>query len=314
MKSEKNTPLSVAILVLNSTNMLSLAAAVDPLRAANRMANTALFDWTFATPTGAPARLTSGLDIPGLPLSRLASCDLLLVTASFDLDAQDTPQLRAGLRRLAAGGARIAGLDGGPWLMAAAGLLDGYNATTHWEDLDRFAMRFPQVNVLSDRFHIDGNRLTCGGAMPGLDMMLSLIAAEFGQPLATRVAGAFIHDSPLAPSRRQSRAGGQPGHDAATARANALMEQNLDTPLPLAEIARHCGLGPRALQSRFRARLNTTPQAHYLHLRLTEALRLVTDTDMPLQDVALATGFSSQSSFARAFKTAHGRAARSFRA
>lgn len=300
---------SVTILVLNDTNMLTLATAVDPLRAANRMGAQPLYHWRFTTSTGAPANLTSGLSVPGEPLARIQSCDLLIITASFNIDAQDTPALRAGLRRLAATGTRIAGIDGGPWLMAAAGLLDGFNATTHWEDLDRFATRFPTVNALPDRFHIDGNRLTCGGAMPGLDMMLSLIASDHGQPLATRVAGAFIHDTPLNPARHQTRSGGHPGHNAVTARASALMEQALDAPLPLTEIAKSCGLSLRSLQSQFRDRLNTTPQAHYLHLRLTEAMRLVTDTELPLMDVALATGFTSQSGFARAFKSAHGQAA-----
>lgn len=315
MKSAKITPpLTVTVLILNDANMLSLAAAVDPMRAANRMAGHALFNWTYATATGTPARLTSGLTIPGVSLARVTACDLLIVIASFDVENQDSPALRAGLRRIAATGARIAGVDGGPWLMASAGLLDRHNATTHWEDLDRFAARFPAVNVLPDRFHIDGARLTSGGAMPGLDMMLSLIATDFGQPLATRVAGAFIHDSPQNPARQQIRAGGNPGHNAITARTSAVMEQSLDAPLPLTEIARRAGHSPRALQTQFRDRLNTTPQAHYLYLRLTEAMRLVTDTDRPLHDIALATGFNSQSSFARAFKTAHGRAARSYRA
>ncbi|WP_146344367.1 GlxA family transcriptional regulator [Phaeobacter marinintestinus] len=314
MKYAKNAPpLRVTVLVLNGANMLSLAAAVDPMRAANRMANRPLFTWTYATATGDPSRLTSGLPVPGEALSRITACDLLLIIASFELEQQDTPALRAGLRRIAASGARIAGFDGGPWLMATAGLLDRHNATTHWEDLDRFAARFPTVNVLPDRFHIDGARLTSGGAMPGLDMMLSLIATDFGQPLATRVAGAFIHDSPQNPMRQQSRAGGHPGHNAVTARASATMEQSLDAPLPLTEIARRSGQSPRSLQTQFRDRLNTTPQAHYLHLRLTEAMRLVIDTDQPLQDVALATGFASQSSFARAFKAAHGRSARDIR-
>ena len=74
-----------------------------------------------------------------------------------------------------------------------------------------------------------------------------------------------------------------------------------------------CGTSPRTLEAQFRARLGTTPQAHSLHLRLSEALRLVGDTDMPLMDVALATGFGSQSSFARAFRAAHGQSARALR-
>ena len=320
MKSEKKdtlaadpTPLKAAVLVLDACNTLSFAAGVDPMRAANRLAGRRLFDWHYTTLDGTPARLTSGLTVDGPALSRLAECDLLLVIAGFDLDRQATPALRAGLRRMAAGATTVAGIDGGPWLMAEAGLLDGRRATTHWEDLDRFATRFPAVTVLHDRYHIDGNRLTCGGALPAIDMMLHLIAARHGATLASRVAGVFIHDSPADPARAQRRIGADPRHNRLTARASALMEQTLDAPLPVAEIARRCGTGQRSLQMQFRARLGHSPQQHYLSLRLTEALRLVTQTETPLMDVALATGFASQQSFARAFRAAHGTSARSLR-
>ncbi len=307
-------PLSTAILVLDDCNTLSFAAAVDPMRAANRLAGRSLFNWSYVTATGAPATLTSGITVPGSALARLESCDLLLILAGFGLERHATPALRASLRRIAASDATLAGIDGGPWLMARAGLLDGYHATTHWEDLSDFASQFPAITVLQDRFHIDGPRMTCGGALPAIDMMLHLIGARFGAALAARVAAAFIHDTTTDPARAQSRSGPEPGHNMITARATALMEQSLDAPLPIPTLARRCGIGPRSLETQFRTRLNTTPQAYYLHLRLTEALRLTTDTAIPLTQVALATGFASQSSFARAFRAAHGTAARALRA
>ncbi len=320
MKSAKNIlaptsgPLRVAVLVLDDSNTLSFASAVDPMRAANRMARRRLFDWTHVTATGTPARLTCGIAVPGPALSRLHRCDLLIVVAGFHLERHATPALCAGLRRLAAAGATVAGIDGGPWLMAEAGLLDDRRATTHWEDLDRFAARFPRVTVLRDRFHVDGPVMTSGGAMPAIDMMLHLIGRRHGADLARRVAGVFIHDTRPDPDRAQSRAGALPRHSRLTARAAALMEGHLDTPLSIADIARRCGASARALEAQFRTRLGTTPQAYYLSLRLDEAHRLVTDTEMPLLDVALATGFASASSFARAFRAAHGTSARALRA
>ncbi|MFC6686441.1 GlxA family transcriptional regulator [Jhaorihella thermophila] len=319
MTREKNilttgtAPLDVAVLVMNDSNTLSLAAAVDPMRAANRVERRRLFHWHYHTATGAPARLTSGIDVPGEALARLDRCDLLLVVAGFNLERHATPALCAGLRRIAATGAAIAGIDGGPWLMATAGLLDGRCATTHWEDLDRFAARFPEITVLPHRYHIDGRFLTSGGAMPAVDMMLHLIGARFGAPLATRVAGAFIHDTPARPIRAQSRIGADPRHNHVTARASALMEQTIGAPLPVRDIARQCGVSPRVLEQNFRQRLDTTPRAHYLALRLAEARRLATDTGLPIIDIALATGFASPSSFARAFRAAHGTSARALR-
>ncbi|KUJ80605.1 AraC family transcriptional regulator [Ruegeria marisrubri] len=319
MKSAKNIlqpehrALKTAVLVLDDCNTLSFAAAVDPMRAANRLADRPAFDWDYVTATGAPAMLTSALSVPGIPLARLESCDLLIVVAGFQLARHATPSLLAGLRRIARTGATLAGIDGGPWLLAEAGLLDGHCATTHWEDLDNFAARFPEVTVLRDRFAVSENRLTSGGAIPAIEMMLHIIAARHGAGFASRVSGLFLYDGAPAPSRPQSRIGAPHRHNALTAKANALMEAALDEPLPLTEIAEALGTSTRTLQQQFRLRLNTTPQDHYLQLRLAEARRLVTDTDMPLMDVALATGFTSQSSFARAFRTAHGLSARDLR-
>ncbi|WP_109467368.1 GlxA family transcriptional regulator [Albibacillus kandeliae] len=319
MKSAKNifqrseAPLNVAVLVLDDCNTLSFAAGVDPMRAANRLGPGRPFDWSYVTATEQPARLTSGLAVPGTPIARLEGCDLMLVIAGFNLDRHGTPALLASLRRLAARGTTIAGIDGGPWLLAKAGLLDGYRATTHWEDLDGFAANFPSIEVLHDRYHVDRDRMTSGGATPAIDMMLHLIAARCGERLATRVAGVFIYDSAPDPARAQRRAARAPRHSPLTARAHALMEEHLETPLTLAEIARRTGTSPRSLQAQFRSRLGATAQAHYLALRLAEAQRLVTDTAMSLTDIGLATGFASQSSFSRAFRAAYGRSAREVR-
>ena len=196
--------------------------------------------------------------------------------------------------------------------MAEAGLLDGHAATTHWEDLENFANRFPDVDTRQDRFTLSEGRLTSGGATPAIEMMLHIIGARHGHGFASRVAGLFLYDGPAAPTRPQSRLGSQK-HSALTAKANALMESSLDEPLPLSYIAESLGSSPRGLQQQFRLRLNTTPQDHYLQLRMAEARRLVTDTKLSLMDVALATGFTSQSTFARAFRTAHGSTARDLR-
>ena len=319
MKSEKNIlhpehrALKTAVLVLDECNTLSFAAAVDPMRAANRLAARPAFDWDYVTATAEPATLTSALSVPGIPLARLQSCDLMIVVVGFQLARHATPSLLAGLRRIAATGAAMAGIDGGPWLLAEAGLLDGHAATTHWEDLDDFAARFPNVKVRPDRFTVSENRLTSGGAVPAVDMMLHIIAARHGVGFAARVSGLFLYEGTSIPSIPQRRTGAPHRHTALTARANSLMEASLDNPLPLARIADSLGTSPRTLQQQFRQRLNTTPQDHYLQLRQAEASRLVTDTDLPLMDVALATGYTSQSSFARAFRSVHGLSARKLR-
>ncbi|MGR3712463.1 MAG: GlxA family transcriptional regulator [Shimia sp.] len=308
------TPLTTAILVLDECNTLSFAAAVDPMRAANRRAGKPLFQWQFFTADGRPAGLTSGLSITGQPISNLTKCDLLLVVAGFRLEDHATPNLLASLRRIAAQGTTIAAIDGGPWLLARAGLLDDHTATTHWEDLEEFATRFPHVTTRRDRFCVSGRFATSGGAAPCIDMMLHLIDTRFGADLARRVGGAFLYDPMPAGSQAITAAPRPVGRNPRLARALERMEATLSDPLPIPEIAAHAGLSPRALELRFQAHLGQSPKATYLQMRLQEALRLATDTSLPVRDIALATGFNAPANFARSFKSAHGQSVRVLRA
>jgi transcriptional regulator GlxA family with amidase domain len=311
MKSENI--IEVVVLVLDATNTLSFAAAVDPLRAANRHAGRQLFRWHLATPADAPVTLTSGIVIPANPLARISHCNWIVTVSGFDPERQSTPALLSSLRRLAARADHVAGVDGGPWVLARTGLLDGHTATVHWEDFEAFAARFPDTQTVNARYQVSGKYRTAGGAAPTLDMMLALIAETCSPALARKVAGSFITDTTAAPSQPQIRQPQRSRHSHITARAHALMETTLDAPLPIATIAQRLGLSPRALQMQFKTAIGQTPQAHYMALRMAEAERLVTQTHRPLHDIALSTGFSSQSAFARAYAAAHGTSARAHR-
>lgn len=228
--------------------------------------------------------------------------------ASFGRAAQVTPALCASLARLARSAAWTVAIDGGPWLLAQARLLDGHRATTHWEELSAFAKTFPDVRCENVRYARSGHMNTAAGAGPALDLMLELIGEAHGPALAAKVRAAFIQP-PTLPGTTPQR----PDHGAIVTRATALMEAHLDSPLPIRDIARRLGLSTRALQQRFQDRLGITPQAHALALRLEEAQRQVIQTRAPLGDIALATGFSSQSSFARAYRARFGTSARAAR-
>ena len=305
--------INATVLVLDQSNTLSFAAAVDPMRAANRHAGYKVFEWTFATPQNLNVSLTSGLMIPAAPLNRFGPCDLLLIVASFDIIAQSSPALHASLRRIDKCAKFVAGVDGGPWVMAQADLLDGHSATTHWEDIDAFATQFPQVNTVNTRYQISGNRMTSAGATPTLEMMLDLIRQTQGPALANKVAASFILNQSPAATAPQSRNPDPLRHNQITSRVTQLMEGFLDEPLAQSQIAKQVGVSQRVMQLNFKAQLQTTPQQHYLSLRLNEAYRLVRDTKLPLLDVSLATGFASQSSFARAYHNAFSISARAQR-
>lgn len=314
MKREKSIfapepdALNVAVLVLADTNALSLAAAVDPMRAANRQSGRALFTWRYHSAAGGPVPLTAGFEIATAPLSDRIDADLLMIVAGFRLAEQATPALLTRLRRLAPRVRAMIGVDGGPWFLARAGLLDGRAATVHWEDLESFADRFPAVDVRRDRYVVSGPVVTTGGAAPCLDMMLELIRSRAGSELALRVAGAFLYEPVHAATVPQQvvSAARLAKDDPALGKAIAIMESAIENPLPIATIARRIGLSQRRLEMLFADRLGTSPGRFFLDLRLDEARRMVTDTRLPLQEVALRTGFSSQAAFARAFRARFG--------
>ncbi len=293
--------IKTTVLVLDQCNTLSFAALVDPLRAANRQAGQKLYDWQFVTPTTDDVELTSGLRVPGAPIARVTRCDLLLIVAGFDVAAQSTPTLCASVSRLARQTAAVAGVDGGPWVMAQSGLLDGHRATVHWEDFEAFAMSYPQVLSTNARYVYCGNRMTSAGAAPTLDMMLHRIELDHSAALASKVAGSFVIDHRPAAEGPQLRQPLGLRHSHIVSRAHEIMENTLDAPIPLAELGKTLGLSPRGLQLQFKSALGITAQQHYLTLRLVEAQRQVIQTPHSVQDIALATGFTSQSSFSRAF-------------
>ncbi|WP_424941760.1 GlxA family transcriptional regulator [Aliiroseovarius crassostreae] len=312
---EPGGPITIGLLVLEAANTLSLAAVVDPLRAANRRAGRVLFTWVWLTPDGGPVQLTSGLQVPGTAFATAPELDALFVIAGFELEAQSTPPLLRKLRQIAQAGVAMVGVDGGPWILARAGLLNKHRATTHWEDMEKFEASFPEINATRDRFVIDGQMITTGGAGSALDMMLHLIRARHGEALAMRTAGALIYEpdpsgnrpqTVTSPARLMARA-------PKVAQAIRIMEEHLEDPPSVAALAQQLGLSQRSLEVRFQQALGTSPGAYFLTLRLDEARRLASDTALPVAEIALRTGFASAASFARAFKAAHGQSVSALR-
>ncbi|MCP5074811.1 MAG: GlxA family transcriptional regulator [Rhodobacteraceae bacterium] len=297
------SPLHIAVLLLPDSNALSLAATIDPLRAANRLAGRDLFSWQVFGIEGAKSTLTSGLSLETAPLRINATADMLAVIAGFHIKTHSTPALRQLLRGLAGRISTIAGIDGGGEILARAGLLSRHRATTHWEDLEDLAVSFPDINVVRDRFVLSGKYVTTGGASPCIDMMLHLISTRHGRALAEGVARAFIYDpvhtgsdpqSLVSVSRLERRA-------PKVAKAIRQMEDSIEDPLSVTEIARSVGLSVRRLEMLFASEFGTSPGRYFRQLRLQEAKRMVLDTRRPLQDVAVRCGFNSQAAFSRAF-------------
>jgi transcriptional regulator GlxA family with amidase domain len=305
------SPLRLTMLVFTGCSIMCVASAVDPLRAANRIAGRTVFDWTLVSSDGEPTVTTSGLPVAvSARFDALAKTDVLLAVGGFGTRYETAPTLVSGFRRAARQARAVGGVEAGGWLLGRAGLLEGRAATTHWEDLEDFAASFPGADVRPDRYVIDGPVFTTGGASPTFDLMLHLVRARLGMAAALDVASVFIYDQARAATDAQPLVslGRLDGYDPRLAQAIRLMESHVDRPLTVAAIARRVGLSPRALELMFSRSIGETPGAYSLRLRLATARRLVLDTAEPMADIAARTGFSSASAFSRAFKAGFGKA------
>ena len=309
-------PLDVTLLILSGSSLMTVASVLDTMRATNRLAEQNLFRWRLISIDGAAIRLSCGLCLPAdARLDKLSGGDLLMIIAGLNQDPRVTPKTFQCIKYLSHLYQAVAGVEAGSWLLARAGLLSGKKATTHWEDFEEFCTRYPDINTRPDRFVIDGKIITTGGASPSFDFMLHLIRNRYGYPLALDVASIFIYDGTHLP------ADAQPGvslgmletYDPRVASAIRLMERHLDEPLTVKLLAKEIGLSVRRLEHLFSQALGTSPYHYYLRLRLQAARRLVIDTRLSIQEIAIRTGFASLSAFSRRFKQHFGKTASAFR-
>ena len=294
-------------LLLPNFALMSFAAATEPLRAANLLAGSELYRVGMFSVDGAPVATSSGLAVPCAPLSG-AGLHTLFVCAGGGPADWPCAALVPPLRQIARMGARLGGISGGPYLLAAAGLLAGRDFTIHWEHAPALIEAFPDLAPRPARFVIDGDRITCGGGVAPLDMMHALIAARLGADFARRVSDWYLHaavSEPSAPQRASAAERHGTRHPALLA-ALEKMEATIEAPLPRAAIARVAGISARQLDRLFAADLGESLGAAYRRLRLDHATRLLRQSPLSLAQVAYATGFSSPSHFSRAFRAAYG--------
>lgn len=302
-------PLRYGFLLMPGYALMSTASATEPLRAANLLSGRALYDMRFLSVGGGWMRssvegafLTQDLSGAGGDL------DILFVVAGGDPLAQRDARVLSVLRRLSRQGVALGGISGGAAILAAAGLLAARRFTIHWQHIDAMRETYPDALIERRLFVIDRDRFTCAGGMAPLDMMHALIAARHGSALARSVSEWFIHTGireagdpqQLDPARKYDLR-----HPALIAMVE-LMHSHLADPLTLEDLGQLSGIVPRQLERLSRAQLGHSVMQFYRHLRLDKASELLTQSGLPLPEIALITGFASPSHFSRAFRARFG--------
>jgi AraC family carnitine catabolism transcriptional activator len=309
-------PEPVGFLLLPQFPIYALVLAIETLRIANQNAGRRLFSTHLFTVDGRPVRATNGMELkPDRSLREVAFFPTVLVFAGNEPLPHLTRGLLGWLRRLARHGAHLGAVDTGAFALAEAGLLDGVKVTLHWEAIPLFREHFPEVEPVEQLWTFERNRLGCAGGIATLDLMLELIRRRVGADLAETVRAGLVHERARAaaePQRPPHRA--LPGPtDRRLEAAIALLERHLDQPLRPRDLARRVGLSVRQLERLTKARLGETPAELSLRLRLLAARNHLFYGDLSIQEIAVATGFSSPSVLSRCFKARFGLSPREFR-
>lgn len=309
--SDNSAPHMLGFLLTEGFPLMAYAAVIEPFRAANILARRPLYAWRHLSADGSPVAGSHGAaTMVEAGIEDAPPLDRLFVLAGGDPFAIDDRKLFAWLRRQARGSVPVAGISGGPAVLARAGLLDGYRATIHWEHQLRFQTAFPNVIIDPGLYVIDRQRLTCAGGTAGLDFAIDLIERDHGATLANRISEWFIRTDPRRADRSQ-RLGLKERYgitDDRLLRTLGEMEANIEEPADRTRLAQRARLSVRQLERLCRRHLGSSIDHVYMGIRLEYAAHLLRATSMDVTDVSLACGFRSVSHFSRSFKRRFGTA------
>jgi len=252
------------------------------------------YAWALCAPAPGPVATETGFDVVAPHgLEVLARADTVLVPGVGDAGFAPPAAVVDALRAASARGARIASICTGAFVLAAAGLLDGRRATTHWQYTARLAREYPAVTVEPDVLYVDeGDVLTSAGVAAGIDLCLHLVRRDHGAEVANAVARRMC----VAAHREggQAQFADRPLPDAAgggLAATREWMEERLGEPLTVAAMARHAGYSPRSFARRFRAETGTTPLQWLIARRVREAQRLLEASALGIEEIGMRCGF-----------------------
>ncbi|MEU7062621.1 helix-turn-helix domain-containing protein [Streptomyces sp. NPDC046161] len=261
------------------------------------------------TDHGVPLSVAHGLD-------RLADADLVIALPGAEFRTPPDPAVLEALTTAHGRGSVVAAHCVGAFALAAAGLLDGRRATTHWRFAELLADRHPEVMVEPDALYIDeGSVVTGAGAAAGFDLCVHLLRREHGASLANAVARDMVLPSHREGGQAQYLAAPVPGdgQDERLAEVLGWAREHLHEPLPVTELARRALMSKRSFTRRFTAATGTTPHAWLRSLRLLRAEELLETTNLPIEEIARRVGYASAAVLREQFVRRRGVPPRSYR-
>lgn len=297
--------INVAFYLVPEFSMIGFSALVDPLRQANYVSGETLYRWQVVSEKGEAVVASNGMSlIADCGIDQEKKPDMLIICAGFGPEKGQSKRLQTWLQQHSRKGVWLGSQDTGSYLLAKTGLLNGYRATIHWENLIAFKEVFQQVEVVEELYEIDRRRFTCSGGLAGLDMMLYLIHCQRGHELSLSVSDELIYShmrEGKAPQRMTNalRLG---TNNRKLLKVIEAMESHLEDPLNIPTLAAIVNVSERELERLFSRHLQQSPGRYYRAKRLQRARSLLQQTDRQVVDIAMASGFGSAAHFSRAYR------------
>ncbi|WP_405135614.1 GlxA family transcriptional regulator [Nocardia sp. NBC_01388] len=301
-------PRTIVFVAYQGMQLVELAGPMDVFGFVNALAEDEVYRLVTASPAGRSITADGGLTIAvEHSLHDLAASaeeiDTLLVVGGWITGPVSAEVVRE-LPALARKSRRVTSVCSGALLLAAAGLLDGYRATTHWGTTDRLARTYPRVTVEPDRIFVhDRNRWTSAGVAAGIDLALALVEDDHGREKAQEIARAFVvftrRSGGQAQFSAQMRA--QPARTPAIRAVQQWLPDHLAGNLAVSTLAARAGMSERHFARAFRAETGTTPATFVEDLRIEAARRLLESTDLTITAIARTVGYRHAETLHRLF-------------
>lgn len=275
------------------------------------------YDFAVCAAERGPIRATGGIAVQvSHSLRLLERADTIVVPGWRDADEAPPPDLLRKLRRAYDRGARLCSICSGVFVLAAAGVLTGKRATTHWKYVDRLAARYPDILVEANALYVDeGQILTSAGSAAGLDMLVHLVRKDFGPRVANQVAQRLV----IPPHREGGQAQFVPRPVPADERGRLAklldwIRAHLSSGHTIESLAEQAAMSPRTLQREFKSATGLAPYAWIVRERIERAKELLETGRLPAQRIAERVGMGSAESLRHHFRLRVGTTPAQYRA
>lgn len=302
-------PVLISFVLVPQFTMLAFTAAIEPLRAANQLAGTNLFEWRILSDDGQPVIASNGVGVtPDEALPELSPGQYVFVCGGVEPELTTTAALADWIRLQWRRGRCVGSLCSGAYTLAGAGILKDKRFTLHWENIPGFREAYPDLEPKQLTYCMDGRVITCSGGVAAAEMALQLVIDHYGPELGQAAMNMCLltnmrkADDPQVLSLA-ARIGTRNAH---VVRAVAYLETNLEGEFYLPDCAAHAGVSVRQIQRLFKKYLGMNPTEYMSNLRLQRARMLLSETNMSVTEIALACGYGSPSNFSKCFRKKFG--------